>query len=343
MRHQEQSGGADSVNVQAGQNVTVNVNGITVSEAREIALDVFRSNFLTLRGVAEEVACDRAERLTREFLADLHTRNPAGLSSMGDPDMLRALYAAQEGYACSGEGDLEAALIDLLVDRASQDERDLKTYVLNQAIATAPKLTKNQRAALAVVFLVKHTKYGGPFDLSSFYDSLAEHLAPFVAEMPEKNAELRYMQYTGVGSPSFGSMMLGQAYYIQAYGFFVKGFTREEAPEPWVPFLDDPEVFMPGLRDPSKLQINARSQSDLAQLSDAKQILTLLTHKDLGRLYEHEIKEDLVAHVPALRKLVDIWDSVGFSNFDLTAIGLAIGHATLRKLADPSPLADFLI
>src|SRR5215831_12027 len=103
---QDQSGGADSVNVQAGQNATVNV-GITVSEAREIALDVFSSNFLTLRGAAEEVAYARAERITREFLETLQTRNPARLSSMADPDMLRALYAAQEGYACSGEDDLE--------------------------------------------------------------------------------------------------------------------------------------------------------------------------------------------------------------------------------------------
>jgi hypothetical protein len=340
---QEQSGGADSVNIQTGKNATVHM-GITVSEARDIALDVFNSNFLSLRGIAEEVARDRAERITREFLETLQARNPAGLSSMGDPDMLRTLYAAQEGYACSGEDDLEGALIDLLIDRAGQGERDLKTYVLNQAIITVPKLTKQQRAALAVVFFVKHTRYAGPFDLSSFYRYIVGHLVPFVAEMPENLADFRYMQYTGVGSLGIGSTMLGQAFYNEAYGFFVKGFLRKEAAAPWTSFLDDNEVFMPCLRDSQKLQIKARSLSDVQELAEAKKIPTLLTHIDLGRMYEHEINEDLITHVPSLEKLVHKWDSVGFSNFDLTAVGVAIGHACMRKVVgDVTPLEQFLL
>jgi hypothetical protein len=166
---QDLSGGPDSTNLQAGRDI---VYGVAAAEARKIALDVYNANYMKLAGIAEDTARDRAERITREFIETLKERNPAGLASMSDPDMLRTLYAAQEGYSCSGEDDLEAALIDLLVDRAGQAEPDLKTHVLNQAIATLPKLTKKQRAAATVIFSVRHTQYAGPFDLSAFYDYL---------------------------------------------------------------------------------------------------------------------------------------------------------------------------
>lgn len=141
MRRQEQSGGDESVNIQAGQNATVHI-GVTASEVRDIALDVFRANFLELRGLAEEVARERAERITQDFIDALQKRNPAGLASIQDPDMQLSIYSAQKGYACSGDEDLEAALIDLLVDRAGQSSRDLKTLVLNQAIECLPRLIR---------------------------------------------------------------------------------------------------------------------------------------------------------------------------------------------------------
>jgi hypothetical protein len=167
--------------------------------------------------------------------------------------MLRTLYAAQEGYACSGEEDLEAALIDLLVDRAGQAERDLKTNVLNQAIATVPKLTKQQRAATTVTFSTKYTRYKGPFDLSAFYDYLGQYLVPFIDDVPVSSADFGYMEYTGVGSViNFAGIMLSDVYAGQACGYFSNGFTKETAPDTWIPFLDDPEVFMPCLRDPQK-------------------------------------------------------------------------------------------
>ena len=96
---QDLSGGPESTNLQAGRDITY---GVTATEARQIALDVYNANYLKLAGVAEDTARDRAERITRDFIETLQARNPAGLKGMGDPDMLRTLYAAQEGFACSG-------------------------------------------------------------------------------------------------------------------------------------------------------------------------------------------------------------------------------------------------
>jgi hypothetical protein len=345
MRRQEQSGGDESVNIQAGQNATIHV-GITASEARDIALDVYSANFLTLSGIAKDVARARAEQITRQYIETLQARNPAGLASMGDPDMLRALYLAQEGFACSGEADLERALTDLLVDRAGQNERNLKTYVLNQAIATLPKLTNKQRAALAILFFVKSTRYDGPLNLVDFYSYVSNYVLPFVDEMPETLTDFRYMQYTGVGSLSVASITLEGAFYNQAYGYFMNGFTRDQAAAPWQPFLEDSEIFIPCLRNVEKLQIKARSYAEVQELADSKGIPTLMTHVDLGRMYEPEIKADLIAHIPTLAKLFDswgVWGASGLANFDLTAVGIAIGHAYQRSaVGETTPLEVFL-
>jgi hypothetical protein len=155
---QEQSAGDQSTNSQAGRDSfqaghdviqargNVYQVGMTYDQARQIATDVFDANFIRLAGAAADLARDRAEKIIRDLMDALMERNPKSLDSMQDPDMLRVLYAAQEGYVCSGEEDLEKSLVDLLVDRAGQTERDTKALVLNQAIATLPKLSKNHRA-----------------------------------------------------------------------------------------------------------------------------------------------------------------------------------------------------
>ena len=260
---------------------------------------------------------------------------------MADPDMLKSLYTAQRLHL-SGE-NLEATLIDLLVDRTGQSERDLTTHILNQAIATVPKLTKQERSALVVMFFVNHSRYTGPFDLPSFYNYVSEYLAPFVAEMPERYADLAYMQYTGVGSVNTASTMLAEVFYYQAYGFFVKGFERETAPEAWIPALSDPDIFIPCLRDPRKLQIKARSRAELVEIALAKDFPSLVS-VDVQRMYVQEVEEDLVAHVPALARLFALWDPIGYSHFGLTAVGIAIAHASQREVVGHNaPLDAFLV
>jgi hypothetical protein len=110
-RKQDQSGGVGSTNIQAGQNAVIHV-GITATEARAIALDVFKANFLTISGVAEQTVRDRVEEITNEYLEQLQSKNPAALANVQDPDILQYIYNAQKGYACSGEEDLEVTLID---------------------------------------------------------------------------------------------------------------------------------------------------------------------------------------------------------------------------------------
>src|SRR5713226_5988119 len=109
MSKQSQNAGDNSTNVQAAS-ITIH-QGVTVSEARELALDVFRANFFELAGEAKEIARVRAEEITEDFLGRLQTEHVEGLQRSQEPDFQHALFTVQKEYARVGERDLGALLV----------------------------------------------------------------------------------------------------------------------------------------------------------------------------------------------------------------------------------------
>lgn len=94
MNKQSQKGGDQSTNIQA-DSVTI-TQGITYTEARDIALDIFRSNFLQLSSDAAEVARKRAEEITENFLKKLQSENQSGVNNAQDPDFQHALFPSKK-------------------------------------------------------------------------------------------------------------------------------------------------------------------------------------------------------------------------------------------------------
>jgi hypothetical protein len=343
---QEQSSGADSTNLQAGQDIVHIQVGVTAAEARDIALDVFRSNFLILSGVAEEVARDRAERITREYLEKLQNSNLVALVSVQDPDMLQAIYTAQEGYARSGEEDLERILIDLLVDRSGQQDRDLKTVVLNEAIAVLPKLTARQRATIAICFVVRYTQYTGPLDLDSCFVYIDHNIVPFIELTSDKMADYQHIQSSGVGVIDSYPNRLGNIFSRIFCGFFTNGFTADELPPVAREYLREHEgnsrILVPCLRNSRKLQINSPSLQGITELSAAEgadrgQLVSLSA---FGLMHESEIKADLISRLPEMSVLLERWDNTPLEQLELTTVGLAIGHSYWRQITGGSVPLD---
>ena len=141
-KDQEQNVTEGGTAIQAGGNVTITKTGLTYAEVRDVALDVFRANFYELAGAARETAKARAEEITEDFLSKLQKEHPAGLEKSHDPDFQYALFTVQREYARNGDKDLGDLLVDLLVDRSKQEQRDILQIVLNESLSTAPKLTE---------------------------------------------------------------------------------------------------------------------------------------------------------------------------------------------------------
>lgn len=334
---QKQSGGDDSTNLQAGNNITI-YQGATFEETRQIALDVFDANFLRLTEAAADLAHARVEQFTRNLIDEMQHRAPAALTNVADPDMLRTIYRAQEEYACSGDSDLEQVLIDLLVDRAGQFARGLKTLALNEAIVAVARLTADQRSAIAICFLVRYTTFT-VWDLDEFYDYLSTWL-PILSELPMTEHAYSHIQYIGAASLNrFEMLELAMAFAQGDRRFFTRGFKADELAEPLRQYTDDPRLFRPCIRDSASLQTVCSTDIEFKALTPYLRSLTsndelIQPYKaamDLGIMTAREITDEVVERIPEFIRLFEVWNNTPLTGMSLTSVGIAIGHAYWRR------------
>ena len=71
--------------------------GLSVTEVRQIALDLFRANFFELVGDAQNIARQRAEEVTERFLRQLQQEHQDGLKQAQEPDFQYSLLTVQTG------------------------------------------------------------------------------------------------------------------------------------------------------------------------------------------------------------------------------------------------------
>jgi len=336
-KDQNQDVGNSATAIQAGGSITVINVGVTSSEARAIALDVAKATFYELSGTAKEVANIRVEEITDQVIKKLENDFPAGLQKANDPDFQYALFTVQKEYARNGDKDLGDLLVDLLVDRSKHDQRDILQIVLNESLSTAPKLTDTHLAALAVIFLFKYTQNYAVGNHQKFGEYLDKHLLPFVSKLSKNQAGYQHLEFSGCGSIGLGGNSLEGILGTVYQGQFLKGFDQSEIANRAISIGLDSRFFIPCLNDMSKLQVNANSKENLEKHLDAQGVspedrARILELFDLGKMSEPEIKEKLIAIRPYMAGVFETWTNSAMQTFTLTSVGMAIGHANIKRL-----------
>lgn len=336
-KDQNQDVGNSATAIQAGGSVTVIHVGVTASEAMVIASNVARAIFYELTGEAKETATIRVEEITDQVIKKLEKDFPAGLQKAKDPDFQYALFTVQKEYARNGDKDLGDLLVDLLVDRSKQDQRDILQIVLNESLSTAPKLTDTHLAALAVIFLFKYTQYLPLGNHQMFGEYLDKHLLPFVSKLTKNQAGYQHLEFSGCGSIGLGGHSLEGILGTTYQGQFLKGFDQTEIANRAISVGLDSRFFIPCLNDMSKLQVNANSKENLEKHLDAQGVspedrAKILELFDLGKMSEPEIKEKLITIRPYMADVFETWTNSPMQTFTLTSVGMAIGHANIKRL-----------
>lgn len=336
-KDQNQDVGNSATAIQAGGSVTVNNFGVTSSEARAIALDVAKATFYELTGEAKETAAVRVEEITDQVIKKLEKDFPAGLQKARDPDFQYALFTVQKEYARNGDADLGDLLVDLLVDRSKQDQRDILQIVLNESLSTAPKLTDTHLAALAVIFLFKYTQNFGVGNHQKLGEYLDKHLLPFISKLSKNQAGYQHLEFSGCGSIGLGGNSLEGIFGTVYQGQFLKGFDQSEIASRAISIGLDSRFFIPCLNDFSKVQVSANNKENLEKQLEAHGISAedrakILELFDLGKMSEPEIKEKLIAIRPYMAGVFEIWTNSAMRSFTLTSVGMAIGHANTKRL-----------
>jgi len=332
---QIQKSGDNSINIQAGQ-ISI-IKGLTVEDVKTIALDVFKSNFYELGGIAKNIAEERAEEITNKFLAELMNRNPNGLQSAEDPDVQYAIFTAQREYARTGDKELGDILVDILVDRTKESNRSVLQIVLNESLQTAPKLTKNQLDTLSIIFNLKYTKYLRMKNLDTLKHYLDYRISPFVESLTKSETCYQHLEYAGCGTISIGSSKLEDTFKNRYSGIFMKGFPESEITDIVANNPSSQTMFVKCLRNPLLLQVNAIDEESIEERSKKinldRTVIDKLVQKQKQYIMEpDEIKSDLISIHPCMEKLFDVWDNSHMKSMSLTSVGIAIGHANIRRV-----------
>lgn len=336
-KDQSQDVGNSATAIQAGGSVTLINVGVTSSEARQISLDVARATFYELTGAAKDTAIIRVEEITDQVIKKLEKEFPAGLQKAKDPDFQYALSTVQKEYAQNGDKDLGDLLVELLVDRSKQEQRDILQIVLNESLSTASKLTDNHLAALAVIFLFKYTQNYAIGNHQMFGEYLDKHLLPFISKISKNQAGYQHLEFSGCGSIGLAGNSLEGILGTVYQGLLLKGFDQSEFENHAISVGLDSRFFIKCLNDTSKLQVRANSKEILEKHLDEQKVSTedrakILQLFDLGKMSEPEIKEKLIEIRPYMAEVFEIWSNSPMKTFTLTSVGMAIGHANIKRL-----------
>lgn len=333
---QKQEGGDSSTNLQ-GQSIVIN-QGISYSDAKEIALDVYKANALQLSTDAAETARSRAEELTGDFFKKLQEENEGAIDEMAQPGMQSALYEAQKQYAKTGDKDLEGLLVDILVERASTPDRNIHQIVLDEALAIAGKLTTDQMDILTVNFLLSKTQKHTLINLETLNKYFNDEIMPFTQQLTGVSSCYEHLIYTGCISLMETSYIkpIPELFKTSYPALFSKGFDQEQFTNAVGEISDYSELLIPCFHFVNQFQfkamnidiLRAMAQEHSISEDDTNKIISLFNSTLMSTA---EVKEFLIGSISKLGELCDLWSDSNLSKFQLTTVGIAIAQANFRR------------
>ena len=333
---QTQSASGSSLAIQATGDVHY---GLTVSEVRVVALDVFKANFFDLQGAAKATASQRGAEITDRFLDRLQVTNPAGLERARDPDFQYALFNMQREYATSGDKDLGALLVNILAEHTSAAPRTVMHIVLTEALTVAPKLTPGQIATLSMIFLLGVKIESGLDSYPAFAGYIDTYLRPLIDDFETSRSTLQHLQYAGCGTllnPGY-SHSLETVFLINYPGLFSRGLTPDEMVDLQLTEIERRTLFREFHRDANLHQFSATTQAEFDELLKSSGVaeerrVMMINQANTSYMSREDIRREVEALAPFTERVFAAWSAGKFGNFQLTTVGIAIANANIERI-----------
>ncbi|KXU86520.1 hypothetical protein CI15_18965 [Paraburkholderia monticola] len=330
---QDQQGGDNAINAQAGRDVIV--QGVTYTEARQIAVDVYRANALELQGIAQRIASERAEHLVDQFLQKMQANGFERIEQAANPDFQHTLFEAQKAYARTGDEVTEAVLVDLLAARAGESSRSLRQIVLTEAVTAVSRLTPSQIDLVTLMFMLRHCTTNGLLHRQQILLPIAQTLSLTYA-LPETNTAYSYLVYAGVATNTVMQANLQTVLKHSYPGLLSKGFERSAVESLITAEPAIEQMLMPCDGDATRLQVRGQNE---AAITAACNRLGISEHArfNLNRMQQSSVMPDdeiqavLTPLGEPASRLIRLWNSTEIQQHSLTAVGQAVGHANASR------------
>lgn len=331
-----QKGGENSVNYQS-EAITV-YNGISYADARNIALDVFKSNFLELSQKANELAQQRAEELSDNFLHKLNSEKPDKIGLIEDPDLQYALYTAQKEYARTGEKEMEDMLVNILLERIDEHTHSLRKIVLNEALEVIPKLTDQQLDILTIIFLMQDTKSNNISNSDKLKHHFEQNLLPFIGNLTNNKSCYKHLEYTGCcGTIGVAEDNLSQFFINNYKGLFSNGFKKVDFEKLSGGDSSLSSLLITCLNNQELFQLNILNETELRNkiITDLKKSESVFNN--FNELFKKstmtldEANKFIISLVPEMNNLIDTWKNSYMCTMNPTSVGTALAHINYTR------------
>ena len=120
-------------------------------------------------------------------------------------------------------------------------------------------------------------------------------------------------------------------------GLFLKGFDAADVAQRELSFGLDLRFFIPCLNDETKYQVKALNKEALEKLLDSHSVgqedkTKMISLFDQSLMNDEEVLNKCISIRPYMEHVFSTWTSSSMKNFSLTSVGIAIGHANIKRL-----------
>ena len=153
-------------------NITINNNGLQIGDVVPLIQSLVKSELEVYKSQAENTVSRRLNEFTALLESELEKKVSDKINRFTEPAMQFATREATIGYLKSGDPAEGEALIDLLIERVKEKERTSKQALIDEAIRTLPKLSRENIAVLTLITYAKLCITGNKHSLDNWIKCL---------------------------------------------------------------------------------------------------------------------------------------------------------------------------
>jgi hypothetical protein len=343
MTKQNQEVGDGSIAAQAARDVTIN-QGLSVEECKELMHATLVAALPIYKAEMEEIAKGRMSELEDKIMKRISARPEISRDTLKDPDFHYTLNRAYNAYARSGDPAIGDTLVDLITDRAKQNDRTRLALSLNDAVEKVALLTKNEFAELSLMYILKLTRNVGVNNYDKFLSYLDQTVLPFVDDVSDDDSSYLYLEAQNCGSLPVLAQHDLRGLLIASYGGVLSNGTSKDnlknsLPAEWQYIVENPRLVIPCIHDTDQWQISTIDKptfiNQLAkyQIAVPEDVAANVWNANEAAFWsEAQMSERIGARLPKFTTLAKLWGSTPLKSFRLSTIGIAIGHANARRI-----------
>lgn len=330
--------------------VNVYPNGITEEKCREICMDVYKDNIMSLQKEAKDIAFQRAERLTDMFIKKLSEQNENIRNKiekqLKDPSMQEAIFKSQKCYAMSNDEDHLKILTDMLIDRGSISQRTNKQMLIDEAIDVLPRLNQKHLDILLFYCAIMLSPISpNKEDTTEHINDLIKYLQVIIP-IKKNDPSFHYlvqksclMMFTGGSKLKKISEFLAEHFEILHSGFPKNDYDS-------LVTVDIPEIPFASSLIKAENVIISTSLSELRKILDDKDLseedyynIIHFWHRNKGENDLHLIENYIINNFENGNILFENWSKI--NRYSPTILGMIIAQAYLRIKYQCNAIWDF--